>query len=80
MKKKILITGGGGFIGGHMANYYLKKGYRVSTVDLKSKKLWFQKNSKIENIKADCRDPIVCDKLTKGVDSRSSDNTLVKKI
>ena len=68
MKKKILITGGGGFIGGHMANYYVKKGYRVSTVDLKSKKLWFQKNSKIENIKADCRDPIVCDRLTRGVD------------
>ena len=34
MKKKILITGGGGFIGGHLANFYHKKGFKV-TCDLK---------------------------------------------
>ena len=38
MKKKILVTGGGGFIGGHLANFYLKKGYNVTCVDLKKKK------------------------------------------
>ena len=32
------------------------------------KSLWFQLNPKIKNIKADCRDPIVCDKITKGKD------------
>jgi len=68
MKKKILITGGGGFIGGHLANYYFNKGYNISTVDIKKKRLWFQINPKIKNIIADCRDPIVCDRLTKGVD------------
>jgi len=68
MKKKILITGGGGFIGGHLANYYHKKGFRVVCVDIKKKKFWFQVNPKIKNIVADCRDPIVCDRLTKDID------------
>ena len=52
MKKKILITGGGGFIGGHLVNFYQQKGYNVSTVDIKNKKLWFQINPKVKNINA----------------------------
>ena len=35
MKKKILIAGGGGFIGGHLVNFYHKKGYKIYSVDLK---------------------------------------------
>ncbi len=38
MKKKILIAGGGGFIGGHMAKFYIKKGFDVTCVDIKKKK------------------------------------------
>ena len=68
MKKKILIAGGGGFIGGHLANFYQNKGYQVTSVDIKKKNSWFQTNHKIKNIVADCRDPIVCDKITRGVD------------
>ena len=68
MKKKILITGGGGFIGGHLANFYHKKGFKVISVDLKKKNLWFQVNPKIKNIVADCRDPLICDRITKNVD------------
>ncbi len=68
MRKKILIAGGGGFIGGHLANFYHKKGYDITSIDLKKKSLWFQLNPKIKNIKADCRDPIVCDRITKGKD------------
>ncbi len=68
MKKKILITGGGGFIGGHLANYYYKKGYNVLCVDIKKKNSWFQLNSKIQNLVADCRDPLVSDRITKKVD------------
>ena len=37
--KKILITGGGGFIGGHLANFYQKKGYQIISVDVKNKKV-----------------------------------------
>ena len=68
MKKKLLIAGGGGFIGGHLANFYQKKGYDTISVDIKKKKNWFQINPKIKNIEADCRDPVVCDRITKGVD------------
>ena len=66
MKKKILITGAGGFIGGHLTNHYQKRGYKIICVDLKKKKNWFQINSKLNNVVADCRDPIVCDRLTRG--------------
>jgi len=68
LKKKILIAGGGGFIGGHLANFYQKKGYDTISVDIKKKKNWFQINPKIKNIEADCRDPLICNKITKGVD------------
>ena len=33
-KKKVLITGGGGFIGHHLARFLKKKGYFVRGVDL----------------------------------------------
>ncbi len=38
MSKKILITGGAGFIGINAASYYLKKGYEVSIFDNFSRK------------------------------------------
>ena len=39
MKKKILIAGGGGFIGGHLVNFYSNKGYQVISLDIKKKAL-----------------------------------------
>ena len=33
MKKKILITGGFGFIGSNLASYFLSEGYRVIVID-----------------------------------------------
>lgn len=68
MKKRVLIAGGGGFIGGHLSNFYYKKGYKVYCVDIKKKNHWFQINPNINNLVADCRDPIVCDKITKNID------------
>ena len=35
MKKRILVTGGGGFIGGHMAKYLIEQGHFVRIVDIK---------------------------------------------
>ena len=32
---KILITGGAGFVGTHLCNYYVKKGYEVTCMDIK---------------------------------------------
>ncbi len=54
-KKKILILGGGGYVGSHLSNYLIKKGYRITIFDT----FWFgnklkeQKNLKI--IKGDIR-------------------------
>ncbi|MBN1898730.1 MAG: SDR family oxidoreductase [Spirochaetes bacterium] len=33
MSKKILITGGAGFIGSHLADFFIKKGFKVSVLD-----------------------------------------------
>ena len=33
MKKKILITGGTGFIGSNLTNFFLEKGYHVTIFD-----------------------------------------------
>ena len=52
MSKKILITGGAGFIGINAATHYLKKGYKVVILDNFSRKgsiqnmSWLEKNNK----------------------------------
>ncbi len=33
MKKSVLLTGGAGFIGSHLCNYLIEKGYRVIAID-----------------------------------------------
>ena len=40
--KKVLITGAGGFIGGHLAARLLKENYKVICCDIKPLKYWFQ--------------------------------------
>jgi nucleoside-diphosphate-sugar epimerase len=68
MKKKFLITGRRGFIGGHLANFYHKKGFLVVSADVKKKNSLFQVNSIIKNIIDDCRDLIICDRVIKNID------------
>jgi CDP-paratose 2-epimerase len=59
--KNILITGGAGFIGVNAANYFLKRGYRISVLDNLSRRgsrenlAWLQNEwgKKIDFIKAD---------------------------
>ena len=40
--KKILITGSGGFIGGHLVKELLNRGYEVRAVDVKKFEEWYQ--------------------------------------
>lgn len=53
--KKVLVTGAGGFIGGHLVASLLKKGYDVRAVDIKPLNEWYQKHESAENISADMR-------------------------
>ena len=40
--KKVLVAGGGGFIGGWLVKELLSKGYKVSAVDIKPLSEWYQ--------------------------------------
>ena len=59
----ILITGSSGFIGSHVAEEALKKGYRVKGLDLKE-----NDNAAIEFIKGDIRDKSAVSKAMEEVD------------
>jgi nucleoside-diphosphate-sugar epimerase len=57
----IVITGGGGFIGGNLAKYFLGKGFpRVRAVDKKPLDQWYICNLGAENIRLDCSTPEAC--------------------
>lgn len=61
---KVLVTGAGGFIGGHMANYLKKKGYEVITCDIKPNPWQPVPNFHL----ADLRKYEYCRRLVEGVD------------
>lgn len=52
MSKKILVAGGGGFIGGHLAKSLVSRGHEVRVVDVKPLDQWYQKTEGAENIVA----------------------------
>ena len=73
--KKILITGGTGFIGSHLSEYMVRKGYKVIVYDkynINNSWGWLE-NSKLKNeievILGDIRDYDQLNKISKGVDS-----------
>lgn len=67
----IVITGAGGFIGGHLVNAFRNAGYRdIRAADIKPLDEWYQVFRDVKNyagpIKGDCRDFKVCRTLCKG--------------
>jgi len=53
---KVLITGGGGFIGGHLVANLLRAGHSdIRVVDCKPLPEWYQAFPQVENIRTDLR-------------------------
>ncbi|KRC65748.1 NAD-dependent dehydratase [Aeromicrobium sp. Root236] len=52
----VLVTGAGGFIGGHLVADLLGQGKDVRAVDIKPQDEWYQVHADAENVVADCAD------------------------
>ena len=76
MSKRILITGGAGFIGSHLADDLLEKGYSIRVLDNlieqvhgKDRERPEYLNSDVELVIGDVRDPQAVKSALKGVDA-----------
>ena len=57
----IVVTGGGGFIGGHLVAELQSRGFeRIRAVDLKPLGRWYQQHDGVENVSADLREKDAC--------------------
>lgn len=66
--KKIVVTGAGGFIGGHLANTLKNMGYCVRAADIKPIDAWYQVNQENENLLLDLRIKDNCYQAVDGCD------------
>lgn len=75
LSKKILVTGADGFIGSHLVEMLVEKGYSVRALSqYNSFNNWgwledLKRLSEIEVVTGDVRDPFFCNELTKGIDT-----------
>ncbi len=69
MKKNILICGAGGFIGGHLVNYFRNNGnYNIVCADIKPIEYWFQIFENTKNHSLDLKEFENCLKVTSNID------------
>jgi GDP-D-mannose 3',5'-epimerase len=68
MQKHVLVTGAGGFIGGHLVAKFRKQGKRVRAVDVKPLDEWYQRFDDVESLDLDLNIKENCETAAKGVD------------
>jgi len=57
----IVVTGAGGFIGGHLVRYFRDQGFaRIRAVDKKPVNEWYLLTREAENLNVDCSDEAAC--------------------
>src|SRR5690349_1705058 len=64
----ILVTGGGGFIGGHLVGSLIAQGHNVRSVDRKPFENWYQVHPTAENWVSDMQDLPEARKAVEGMD------------
>jgi nucleoside-diphosphate-sugar epimerase len=64
--KKILITGGSGFLGINLIRYFLERGYEIRSLDIAE--FDYPERNKIEAVLGDIRDKAIVDKCMESID------------
>ena len=67
-KPHILVTGAGGFIGGHLVKSMLEQGHKVRAVDKKPQWQWYQRFPEAENLTLNLEDKDACVQAVNGTD------------
>lgn len=66
--ERILVSGAGGFIGGHLVRYLLESGYtNIRAVDIKPVAEWYQRLDETQNLSLDLAEKANCYRVCEGV-------------
>jgi GDP-D-mannose 3', 5'-epimerase len=68
-KATVLVAGGGGFIGGHLATTLCEQGFRVRSVDIKPLEEWYQIPPGVEARRLDLSGLANCREAVRGIDT-----------
>ena len=69
MSEKVLVTGAGGFIGGHLIASLLEQGHDVRAVDAKEPDAWYQVHHGADSRRSDVSEPEACREAMRDVDA-----------